>query len=383
MTLSRRSFFQQCTVCAISGAAILPRSVGGAFTAKVTSPEEIQSPGPIRLDKNENAYGPSKKAIAAMKEGLDLANRYPDLEYKGLLGTIASLHGTETDRVILGCGSSEILRLAAAAFLGPGKKLVLASPTFNLIADEAQRVNAGVVSVPLTKAYAHDLNTMLAKVGELTGLVYICNPNNPTGSVTPRRDLEGFLHKLPAKMRIVIDEAYHDYVAASLSEASFLHQPVDDDRVIVIRTLSAMHGLAGLRIGYGVATAQTARQLSALRLPSDVNIIAARAAVAALTDSEYIATCRQRNTNDHQEFLNVANARMLRVLESHTNFVMLKTERHGQDVIEHFRKNNILLGPLVPSMPAYVRVSLGTPEEMKEFWRVWDLMPPQAHKMEM
>jgi len=335
------------------------------------------------LDNNENAYGPSKRSIQVIQGSLDLANRYPDSEYNQLLETIAKLHGITVEKVVLGCGSSEILRMVAASFLGPGKKLVIASPTFELIADEARRLNAEVVSVPLTKVYAHNLNAMLAEVDPATALVYICNPNNPTGSLTPRRDMEGFLHKLPGKVPIVIDEAYHDYVGTSVSDFSFLERPVDDDRVIVVRTLSAIHGLAGLRVGYGVAAARMARQLAALRLPSDVNVVAARAAAAALTDSDYITACQQRNTNDRQEFLNVANARMLRVLESRTNFVMLKTERHGQDVIEHFRKNNILLGPLVASMSSYVRVSLGTPEELKEFWRVWDLMPPQAHKMEM
>jgi histidinol-phosphate aminotransferase len=383
MTVSRRRFFQHCGVATFSGLTAPLRDAGPLLGRGRFSREGNQTAGPIRLDNNENAYGPSRRAIQAIQESVDLTNRYPDSEYNQLLETIASLHGIKAEKVVLGCGSSEILRMAAAIFLGLGKKLIIASPTFDLISNEARRRNAEVVSVTLTKVYAHNLNAMLAKVDAATGLVYICNPNNPTGSLTSRRDLEGFLRKLPAKVTVVIDEAYHDYVGSSASDPSFLDRPIDDDRVIVVRTLSAIHGLAGLRIGYAVAAARTSRQLSALRLQSDVNVIGARAAVAALTDSEYIHTCQQRNTNDRQEFLNVANARMLRVLESQTNFVMLKTERHEQDVIEHFRKNNILLGPHVPSMPGYIRVSLGTPDEMKEFWRVWDLMPAQAHKMEM
>jgi histidinol-phosphate aminotransferase len=316
-----------------------------------------------------------------MRESLELANRYPDLEYKQLSQTIATLHGAGLDQVVLGCGSSEILRMAATVFLGPGKTLILASPTFELIADEARRLAAEVVAVPLTKHYAHDLSKMLGSVGPSTGLVYICNPNNPTGTLTARQDLEAFLRDLPANVPVVMDEAYHHYVGKTSSYASFLDRPMEDDRVIVTRTLSAIYALAGLRIGYGIAAPKTARLLSAVRLQSDINIIAARAAVAALTDPDYVRMRSQQNADDRQEFLNMANARMLRVLDSHTNFAMLKTGGHGQDVIQHFNKNGILVGPLGRSMPTYLRVSLGTPAEMKEFWRVWDLMPVQKMAM--
>ena len=380
MTISRRDFFQKCALGAVSS---VPISVGHSFdfSDQIPSPPTPQSDGLIRLDSNENAYGPSTRAKQAMVESLELANRYPDLEYQQLSRTIAALHGVSADRVVLGCGSSEILRMTASAFLRPGKRLILASPTFELIADEARRFGAEVVSVPLTKQYAHNLSAMLGSVGSSAGLVYICNPNNPTGSLTPRQDLEGFLRDLPAKVPVVIDEAYHHYVGKASSYASFLDRPVGDDRLIVTRTLSAIYALAGLRIGYGIAAPKTARLLSTARLQSDVNIVATKAAVAALTDPDYVAMRSQQNVNDRQEFLNMANARMLRVIDSHTNFAMLKTGGHGQDVIQHFNKNGILLGPLVPSMPTYVSVSLGTPAEMKEFWRVWDLMPAQKMTM--
>ena len=330
--------------------------------------------GVIRLGSNENAYGPCKSAIEAMRESLSLANRYPDLEYKQLSEAIAELHGIRLEQVVLGCGSSEILRMAAAAFLGPGRELVVASPTFDLISQEARRLNAEVIHVPLTKVYAHDLAAMRAHIRASTGLVYICNPNNPTGSLTPRKDLEEFLLELPPEVAVVIDEAYHHYTGKS-GYASFLDRPVGGDRVIVTRTFSAIYGLAGLRVGYAVTAPQTARQLAGLRLQSSVNIVGARAARASLADSEHVRVCAQRNANDRQEFFNMANARMLRVIDSHANFVMLKTERQGSDVIEHFSKNNIQLGAPSPTMVTYVRVSLGTPTEMKEFWRIWDLMP--------
>ena len=271
--------------------------------------------------------------------------------------------------------------MGATAFLGLRKDLVIASPTFTLIADYARKMGSSVTAIPLTKRYAHDLEAMRTSVKPSTGLVYICNPNNPTGSITPRQNLEAFLRDLPSKVTVIVDEAYHHYVGESSSYASFIDQPLDDDRVIVTRTLSSIYGLAGLRLGYAIAAPQTANLLSAVRLQSDINVVAAKAAVVALTDTENVHVRSQQNRDDLQEFLNMANARMYRVIDSHTNFVMLKTGGHGQDVIEHFKKNNILVGPFVPSMPAYVHVTLGTNAEMKEFWRVCDLLPP--HKMVM
>jgi histidinol-phosphate aminotransferase len=372
MAISRRTFFHQSAVSAFSGATITLRN---GLACQVALTRTVEPTGVIRLDNNENAYGPCTSAIEAMRESLSLANRYPDLEYKQLSEAVAELHGIRLEQVVLGCGSSEILRMAATAFLGPGKKLVLASPTFDLISEEARKLNAEVITVPLTKTYAHDLDAMRAHIRASAGLVYICNPNNPTGSLTPRKDLEEFLLDLPPEVVVVIDEAYHHYAGKSLSYASFLDRPVGGDRAIVTRTFSAIYGLAGLRIGYAVAAPQAARQLYGVRLQSSVNIVGARAAMASLGDSQHVRACSQRNANDRQEFYNMANARMLRVLDSHTNFVMLKTERHGSGVIEHFSKNNIQLGAPVPAMVTYVRVSLGTPTEMKEFWRVWDLMP--------
>ena len=383
MSISRRRFFQQGAAGALAGVAAPLHSAERLFTGRPSSLPEVQTAGQIRLDHNENVYGPSKRAVQVMQESIALTNRYPDSEYNNLLETIAALHKVKPEQIIPGCGSSEILRMVAATFLGSHKKLILASPTFDLLADEARKLNAETLVVPLTKAYAHDLNTMLARAGDSSGLIYICNPNNPTGTLTPRQDLDSFLQKLPQSLHVVIDEAYHQYVPASPNHVSFLDRPVDDNRVIVTRTLSAIYGLAGLRIGYAVTSARTARKLSAARLPSSVNVIAARVAVAALQDSEFVNSCAQQTADDRQEFLNMANARMLRVIDSSANFVMLKMDLNAQDVIDHFRKNNILLGPPVPSMPAYIRLSLGTLAEMKEFWRVLDLLPPHEHKMQM
>ena len=215
--------------------------------------------------------------------------------------------------------------MAADAFLGPRTKIVTALPTFDVLGRFAEQRDAAVVAVPLTDQHAHNLERMLTSVDAATRLVYICNPNNPTGTLTRRQDLEAFLHKLPQGTYVVIDEAYHHYVEPSAEYASFIDRPIDDPRIIVTRSFSKLFGLAGARVGYAVASPSTARMLSACRLPDGVNALAARAAVAAVDDVEHVQLTVQRNANERQEFFNQANARMLRVVDSQANFVMLNT----------------------------------------------------------
>jgi histidinol-phosphate aminotransferase len=380
MPISRRHLLRRLGRGAAASTAI--SSIKGFCLAEVLqSPRTDQLAGAIRLDKNENARGPSEKAIAAMREGTSLANRYPDSEWDGLATTIAQVHRVAPEQVVLGCGSSEILRLATTAFLGPGKKLVMASPTWNPMADFARGSGAEVVAVPLNKQYAHDLTKMLGRIDSSTGLVYVCNPNNPTGSLTRRDDLIAFIHRLPSTVYLVIDEAYYDYVSETSRDASLIDRARNDSRVIVTRTFSAIYGLAGLRIGYGITSPRTAGLLAAGRLPFGVNVVAARAAAAALGDAEHVRASVQQNANDRQEFLNRVNGYMLRVIDSHTNFVMLNAGQRAGEVVEHFRRNNIILPHPFPPLSKYVRVSLGARQDMEQFWRVWDLLPSPMMSM--
>jgi len=332
--------------------------------------------GPIRLSRNENAYGPSARITSAMQEAaVNTANRYPDTEAEALRIKIAAFHHVAPEQVVLGCGSREIMRTAVDAFAGRGKKFVLAQPTFDLMARFAENAGVEAIAVPLTKDYSHDLDAMLAHIDAAAGLVYLCNPNNPTGTLTRRQDIEGFIRSVPATTHILIDEAYHHYVTPSSDYASFIDRPVDDDRVIVARSFSQVYGLAGLRIGYAVAAPATAHVLESYRLPDEVNIVAAKAASSALGDTEHVVESVKRNADDRQEFFNQANARMVRGFDSHANFVMINTGRRAVEVVEHFRKNNIALPPPIPSFDEHIRVSLGTAKEICEFWRVWDLQP--------
>jgi histidinol-phosphate aminotransferase len=272
--------------------------------------------------------------------------------------------------------------MAVAAFLTRGKTLILASPGFEPMANLAKEAGADVIAIPINKRYAHDLDAMLRRTNASTGLVYICNPNNPTGSLTPRKDLEAFLEKLPSKVAVIIDEAYHEYVGSTSDYASFIDHPVDDKRLIVVRTFSKIYGIAGLRLGYAVGSKGVSSKLSSMQLERGINIVAACSAAAALDDSEYVRVSARRNADQRQEFYNQTNARMLRQIDSVTNFVFTKTGLPSAQVIKHFEQNGIKLGPAVPEMDKYVRVAISTEANMKEFWRVWNLSPSMSHKMD-
>lgn len=380
MPITRRSFVRNIG----TGAAVtagMPALAELAFSELVPSSRASEPGGPIILSRNENAYGPSQKVIASMKDALQFANRYPDPAVKALRDRIAASHSISPEQLVLGCGSGEILNICAAAFLSPGKKLITALPTFEAIGRCAKTLGAAVVEVPLTRTFAHDLEAMHAAADATTGLIYICNPNNPTASLTPRKDLEAFMRNLPPTTTVLIDEAYHHFVNKTADYSSFIDNPMHDDRVIVARTFSKVFGLAGIRAGYAVGSSEKMRSLAALRLPEGINAVAAHAALVAYDDLDYVQFSEKRNVDDRQEFFNQANARMVRGIDSQTNFAMLKTGRMAVDVIEHFKKNNVEIARLFPSMNTYVRVSFGTPSQMKEFWRVWDLLPPG--KMEM
>ena len=382
MTLDRRHLLKQLGMGIAAGSILVPERASAdsnQHAFDVRPPLEHQ--GPIRLDRNENAYGPSPKAIAAIQEAAGHASRYPDTA--ALQNALALRHNVKPEQIVLGAGSTDVLRMAASAFLNAGNTLILANPTCDLLAGYAKSNGADVIEIPLRNDHAHDLNAMLQRSTQsgASGLIYVCNPNSPTGTLSPRSEIEAFLAKVSPNFHVLIDEAYHHYALRSGSYQSFLDSPVAHRGLIVTRTFSAAHGLAGARVGYAVTSVPVARKLSVSTSPFAVSRTGVAAALAALADQEHLDTCVKRNVDDRQEFKNQVNARMLRVLDSHTNFSCLNVMRPAGEILEHYRKNNCVLAPPIPAMPNYLRISLGAPAEMLEFWRVWDLLG--SHPMAM
>jgi histidinol-phosphate aminotransferase len=369
--LSRRSFFKTAGL----GAAVAASSTIPFPVLSWAEPSRAPQPGgPILLNSNENAYGPFP-SVLALNNPFDGVNRYPDHHSDVISERLSGLHKVDLNRILTGCGSTEILRMAAFAFTGPGRKLVMAAPTFEAIGEYSAVVQAEVIKVPLSANFGHDLGAMLRAAGSDAGLVYICNPNNPTGNVTPRADIEDFVRKLPKNTRVLIDEAYHDFVPPGPEYASFLDRPIDDDRIIVARTFSKIYGLAGMRLGYGVAGKDTAALLRKQRLQDSLNIFVMRCALTSLDDGSAHQAAVRRNAADRDEFMHQAAARKIKAIPSSTNFVMIETGRPVQGIIDFFAKNLVKVGRPFPPLAKQARISLGTPEQMTEFWRVWDDLP--------
>jgi len=381
MIYSRRGFL--CSLAATAASDLSLRQVF-ATTAVTATPEITSTPSTdalIRLNRNENPYGPSAKVAEAIRSSAASANRYAGTRTAVLREAIAASHQVGSERVVLGCGSTEILRAASCAYLGRGKQLLQASPTFAAIEHYARVMGADVTSIGLTPAFSHDLSGMLARATSATALVYVCNPNNPTASLTPHNDLDDFISKLPSSSIVVIDEAYHQFAGHSATYSSFLDHPLDDPKIVVTRTFSKVYGLAGLRLGYAVASRTVAETLRAFLTEDNINSIAAEAALAALEDVDTVNDVVQRNASARQEFFNQAMARALKPIDSHTNFVMMDTLHPGSEVGQQLRGGKILIGPSFPQMKTHIRVSLGSPEDMSAFWRVWDSLPYPKHTM--
>src|SRR5713226_9709356 len=263
MSLSRRNLLRNIGAGAIVGAAApalrgfpLAPAMEAALWGNSAPAQPASAAGsvvvePVLLYRNENPYGSSEKVLAVLRESAASGNRYPRTEYDTLLDKLAALHNVKREQIVLRCGSGELLCMAAMAFLKPGKKLVEAAPTFPALGKLAQTAGIEVADVPLNNRYEHDLPAMRDRVSPSTGLVYIDNPN---GTITPRQDIEAFIAKLPAGVTVLIDEAYHHFVSPGADYESFLDRPIGDPRIIVAHTFSKIFGLAGMRIGYAVAT---------------------------------------------------------------------------------------------------------------------------------
>lgn len=311
MTLSRRAF------ASLLGTGAVVITAGGL---KAAAP----SNGIVRLSANENPYGPSPAAIAAMRDAFAVAGRYPDDEADLLIADVARLHGVSSDAVLLGDGSSEILKLAAAAFTSPSRKLVMASPTFEAIARYAGVAGADVVTVPLDDRYAHDAAKMSAVAN--AGVIYVCNPNNPTGSITPAAALRSLIESANPSAMILVDEAYHHY-ATSAGYESVVPLVKAHPNLIVARTFSKIYGMAGLRAGYAVAQADVVRKLGAQQAWDSMNVMALVAARASLADTAYVADGRRRNAATKKELLARLEALGFHTVPSETNFVMIDLRR--------------------------------------------------------
>ena len=321
--------------------------------------------GVVRLSSNENPYGPSPKALKAMNDVFNLACRYPDEHNDLLIDAIAKLNGVTHDQILLGDGSSEILQLCADTFTGPGRgNLVAADPTFEAILNNAAINGAEVVKVPLTPTFGHDLAKMTTAAKQ--GLIYVCNPNNPTASITPKSEVREFISKAPRDTMILVDEAYFHY-ADSPDYESVIPLIKDHPNLIVARTFSKIYGMAGLRCGYCVGQKEAIGRMRPHQMWDSVNIMALAAAIANLNDPDQVANGR-RLTSEAKTFVISELDRMgYKQIPSQANFIMFDVKRPVVPLITALKERNVHVGRLFPALPNHMRLTIGKKTEMEAF----------------
>jgi len=315
----------------------------------------------IKLASNENPFGPSPVALAAIKKAFRQLHMYPDGSVFYLKQKLAATLGVTPAHLVLGNGSNDIIEVLAHALLGPGDDMVVSQYCFAIYPIVAQLLGANVVTVP-AKDYGHDLPAMLRAVTVKTKLVFVANPNNPTGTLAPEADVRRLVEELPEHVVLAMDEAYFEFLEKPLDLLPLIRAGRKPN-LILLRTFSKIYGLAGLRLGYGIAHPEFIAALEKIRQPFNVNSLAQAAGLAALDDTAHVKKTR-RNNFQGRKFLEKSLAAMsVEYIPSSANFLLAKVGA-GQEVFEQLQRRGVITRPMGGyQLPEFIRISVGTPAE--------------------
>jgi histidinol-phosphate aminotransferase len=322
--------------------------------------------GLIRLESNESPFGISEKAREAICRSIGLANRYPHRHYPQLTELIARREGISPDCIILGAGSTEVMVTLIHLAKSRGE-ILAADPTYFDFVYYAGQADCPLVEIKLNDDLEHDLETMGKRVSTKTGLVYICNPLNPTGTITPAHKLRPFCERVSQKALVVVDEAYHEYVEDP-DYSSMVELVKEGKNVIVTRTFSKIFGLAGLRIGYGMADPEIIKSLKKMsRNFAPVSWLSLRAAIASYQDLEFTRRVREKN-RQMRRYLGAELDRLgLSYAPSQTNFLLFQVGQDAEEMAEEFEQRRILVRPFNFYGRNWIRVSIGTQKDIQAF----------------
>ena len=319
----------------------------------------------IKLASNENALGPSPKAVAALRGVTGLLHRYPESSCPELRAKVAKKLKVDPVSLIFGNGSDELIVLALRALVDPGEEVVVAKPTFLIYELQAKACGASVTVVPL-KDYRYDLKAMAAAVTPHTKLVFIANPDNPTGTYVTKRELDAFLRDLPTETIVFLDEAYYEFVEAADYPQTLPY--VKDRPIIVTRSFSKAYGLAGLRVGYGVAQPSLIAAMEAVREPFNVNSLAQAAASAALEDSVFLTRSRRMVQEGRRYLTTTFDTLKIRHVPSVTNFILIELGPRAADVAQRLLTRGVIVREMSAwNLAGCLRVTIGTMAENRKF----------------
>jgi histidinol-phosphate aminotransferase len=320
----------------------------------------------IKLASNENPIGPSPMAVAAIKESINKLNRYPDGSGHDLIRKISNHIGFSPQQIVLGNGSDEIIGMLAVAMLQPGDEVILPVPSFLMYEIMVRGAGATPVFVPLI-SLSIDLEEIKEKMTSKTRMIFLCNPNNPTGTAISKKDFENFLHEMPPEVIVLVDEAYIEFVRDQNCVKSFEY--MDNRRPLVtLRTFSKVYGLAGLRIGYGVMPAEIANILNRIRLPFNTNLLAQAGAGAALDDKIFLKKVISL-VHEGLDFLyDALDGLGIHYFPTQTNFFLIDVGRDADEIYESMLRQGVIVRSMKSyGYPNYIRVNVGLYEENIRF----------------
>jgi len=342
----------------------------------LTGPPEYQKL--VKLASNENPYGPSEQVMKAMNDAWPYANRYV-YPNGGIVEAIAEHHGVKADNILLGAGSAEVLKAADDAFLPDHRRVVGVEPTFESVYRYATNSKAQALAVPLREDFAVDIKEIIRVVrsnARDVGLVYLCNPNNPTGNIIHKDDIKLMLDSIPEEIPVLIDEAYYHFVDNPDYETS-LKYVLQGRKVIVTRTFSKIAALAGMRLGYGIAPKEVIAQMRPVTYGNSINALVKHGGAAALKDASNQGRIRELNKQVREQTMAELRSMGYRLIPSDTNFFMVNVKRDVRSVGEEFQKKGILVGRKFPPMDEWLRVSVGSSDDMRRFITAFkEIFPP-------
>lgn len=331
-----------------------------------------------KLASNENPLGPSPFAIREMTRGLWDVHRYPDMHAYQLKKSLSELYKLKPENIILGNGSEGIMAYIARAFLGTQDEVLTSEKTFIGFYILARSVGAKLVTAPLTSDYRYDVDAMAEKITAKTKIIYIANPNNPTGTYITKPEFDRLMKSVPPHILVILDEAYFEFAQDEDDYPDSMDYRYDN--VITLRTFSKAYGISGVRVGYGFAHEELISYLTKVKLPFEPNLIGQLGATGALNDQPHLERTLKNNRKRYRETFDYLVSKNFKPIKSITNFITYKTgsEEASQWMFQQLMNQGVIIRPLKANeMPEYVRVSLGTKEEMQHYREVMDRILPE------
>lgn len=327
----------------------------------------------VKLASNENPLGPSKKAIEAIKKEAENVHIYPDGAALDLREKLAQKHDVDMSQVLIGSGGEQILKLIAHTFVNEGDEVIFGAPSFALYDIMSSHIGAKCISLPLTEDFRHDLKTFEAHLNEKTKIVYVCNPNNPTGNIMPRAELLAFVDRLPESVVLVLDEAYFEYAIHDSEYVNGIEVLKNRPNTIILRTFSKVAGLAGLRIGYCFSSPEIIDEMGKIKGVFNANRIGQAAAIASLDDDEHIENTVELNKQSLNRMKAYFEANNMKYVDSHANFIFVDINQSSRDAYVELQKLGVIIRPgFLWGFENHIRVSSGTLEQTEIFIKALD-----------